>query len=154
VTGRRHPRPRWPAGSAGRCGHRPAAAVRRLLLRRRVVVGVALYDGAGRVLVARRRGGGWEFPGGKVEPGESERAAARRECAEELGVQVRLTRRLPGEQPCGGGYRLRIWAGAVVRGEPAPHEHAELRWAGRAELATLDWLPADFPFVTTVTAGL
>jgi 8-oxo-dGTP diphosphatase len=131
-----------------------SAPIRRLFDRRRVVVGVALYDGAGRVLAARRRGGGWEFPGGKVEPGERERAAARRECAEELGVRVELSGRLPGEQPCGGGYRLRIWAGRVVEGEPLAREHAELRWAGREELAALDWLPADVPFVPHVAGRL
>jgi 8-oxo-dGTP diphosphatase len=131
-----------------------SAPIRRVFDRRRVVVGVALYDGAGRVLAARRRGGGWEFPGGKVEPGERERAAAVRECAEELGVRVELSGRLRGEQPCGNGYRLRVWAGRVVEGEPRPREHAELRWAGRDELAALDWLPADFPFVPDVTRRL
>ena len=133
-----------------------SAPIRRLLertirpARRRVVVGVALFDGAGRVLVARRRGGGWEFPGGKVEPGESERAAAVRECAEELGVRVEVSDRLPGAQPCGNGYRLRVWAGRVVAGEPEPREHAELRWAGREDLAGLAWLPADVPFLTEI----
>ncbi len=118
------------------------------------MVGVALFDGVGRVLAARRRAGGWEFPGGKVEPGESERAAAVRECAEELGVRVQLAGRLPGEQPCGDGYRLRVWAGRVVAGEPEPRDHDELRWVGRAELAGLDWLPADVPFVHEVANRL
>jgi len=119
-----------------------------------VVVGVALLDGGGRVLAARRRAGGWEFPGGKVEPGESERAAAVRECAEELGVRVAVTRRLPGWQHCGDGYRLRIWVGRVVEGEPEPREHAELRWTARAELAGLAWLPADVPFVADIARRL
>jgi 8-oxo-dGTP diphosphatase len=122
--------------------------------RRRVVVGVALRDGAGRVLVARRHGGGWEFPGGKVEPGESEPAAAVRECLEELGVRVAVTGRLPGSQPCGNGYRLRVWTGRVVAGEPRPLAHAELRWVGSGELAGLAWLPADVPFQTEIARKL
>jgi len=122
--------------------------------RRRVVVGVALFDGAGRVLVARRRAGGWEFPGGKVEPGESERAAAVRECREELGVRVAVTGRLPGSQPCGNGYRLRVWTGRVLAGEPQPLVHAELRWVGRGDLAGLAWLPADVPFQTEIAKKL
>jgi 8-oxo-dGTP diphosphatase len=133
------------------------APIRRVVVpRRRVVVGVALYDGAGRVLAGRRREGGWEFPGGKVEPGERQRAAAVRECAEELGVRVALSGRLPGAQPCGNGYLLRIWSGAIVPGEPAPQprEHAELRWVGRAELADLAWLPADVPFLPEVAGRL
>ena len=69
-------------------------------------------------------------------------------------MRVELSGRLPGEQPCGNGYRLRIWTGRVVRGEPQAREHAELRWAGRAELTALDWLPADIPFVRIITRGL
>lgn len=119
-----------------------------------VVVGVALTDGAGRVLAARRVEGGWEFPGGKVEPGECEPAAAVRECAEELGVRIMVDRRLPGSQPCGDRYLLRIWTGRIVAGTPQPREHAELRWLTGAELASLDWLPADRPFLTLLAERL
>jgi 8-oxo-dGTP diphosphatase len=117
-------------------------------------VGVALYDGAGRVLAGRRRSGGWEFPGGKVEPGERQRHAAVRECAEELGVRVRVGRRLPGAEPCGNGYVLMIWTGAIVAGQPRPLDHAELRWVNRAELGTLDWLTPDVPFLPAVAGRL
>jgi 8-oxo-dGTP diphosphatase len=113
----------------------------------RVVVGVALTDPAGRVLAARRSAGGWELPGGKVEPGESEPAAAVRECAEELGVLVEVDGRLPGSQPCGERHLLRVWTGRILAGTPQRREHAELRWVARDELAGLDWLPADRPFV-------
>jgi 8-oxo-dGTP diphosphatase len=119
-----------------------------------VVVGVALYDGRGRMLAARRREGGWEFPGGKVEPGETRRAAAVRECAEELGVQVRLTARFPGSQPCGPHHTLRVYAGQIVSGEPVARVHAELRWVDRAGAADLSWLPADQPFLRVVLARL
>jgi 8-oxo-dGTP diphosphatase len=120
----------------------------------RTVVGVALYDGAGRVLAARRRGGGWEFPGGKVEAGEGQAEAAVRECAEELGVRVELERALPGAEPCGNGYTLHVWAGRIVSGEPQALDHAELRWVDAAELTRLDWLPADVPFLAAVADRL
>ena len=119
-----------------------------------VVVGVALFDGDGRVLAGRRHSGGWEFPGGKVEPGESEQEAAVRECAEELGVRVELATRLDGEQPCGPHHILRIWAGHITAGSPQALDHAELRWVTATELPTLDWLPADVPFLSEVIARL
>jgi 8-oxo-dGTP diphosphatase len=118
----------------------------------RVVVSAALLDGAGRVLAARRREpAGWELPGGKVEPGESEPAALVRECREELGVTVEVGHRVGPDVPVAGGWTLRAWTGRVVAGEPAALEHAELRWVPYAELPGLDWLPADRPAVAELS---
>jgi 8-oxo-dGTP diphosphatase len=118
----------------------------------RVVVGAALLDGAGRVLAARRwRPAGWEFPGGKVEPGESDVAALVRECREELGVAVEVDDRLGPDVPVAEGWTLRVWTGRVVAGQPAAHEHAELRWVPYADLHTLDWLPGDLPAVAALS---
>jgi 8-oxo-dGTP diphosphatase len=127
----------------------------------RQVVAVALIRGAAgdrKVLAARRSAplalaGLWEFPGGKVEPGEGPRAAVRRECREELGVEVRVGAKLapqlevPG---AGGPLLLTLYRGAVLRGEPQPREHAALRWLGLAELGSVTWLPADLPLVEAV----
>jgi 8-oxo-dGTP diphosphatase len=111
----------------------------------RVVVGAALLDGAGRVLAARRwRPAGWEFPGGKVEPGESDVAALVRECRE-------VDDRLGPDVPVAEGWTLRVWTGRVVAGQPAAHEHAELRWVPYADLHTLDWLPGDLPAVAALS---
>ena len=116
-----------------------------------VVVGAALRDGAGRVLAAQRAGpaelaGRWEFPGGKVEAGETERAALVRECREELGVEVEVGERLGGDVPLGGGQAvLRVWTGRVVAGTPVAHEHTALRWLVADQLDEVDWLPADRP---------
>lgn len=124
------------------------------------VVGAALVDGD-RVLLAQRSGGPydgrWEFPGGKVEPGESQLAAVRREIREELGVDVGVQAFL-GEVPLdgavGGGApgasTLRVWWGRIVGGELVAHEHAALRWVRADELEDLDWIPADRPLVPAV----
>jgi NTP pyrophosphohydrolases including oxidative damage repair enzymes len=122
---------------------------------RRIVVGAVLVDGWGRVLAAERTDGGWEFPGGKVEPGESDPQALVRECREELGVPVRLDGTLEGSQPIAdSGYLLRLWTGRIVHGEPAPLVHARLRWVSATELNGLDWLPADRPFLPQVRTHL
>ncbi|RBY76997.1 NUDIX hydrolase [Blastococcus sp. TF02-09] len=128
------------------------------------VVGAALVDGD-RVLVAQRSGGPyaglWEFPGGKVEPGESQLAALVRECAEELGVVVEAGAFL-GEVPLdgvvGGGPRgastMRVWAARIASGEPVAHEHAALRWVTADELDDVDWIAADRPLIPAVRALL
>jgi 8-oxo-dGTP diphosphatase len=118
----------------------------------RVVVGAVVYDGDGRVLAARRvRPDGWEFPGGKVEPGETEPQALARELREELGIEVEVGARVGPEVLIGGDYLLRAWTARLTTGAPVAHEHAELRWLPPAELDTVDWLPADRTVVTALT---
>ena len=138
-----------------------AAAAARRALDVVQVVGVALVEGD-RVLVAQRADGPfagcWEFPGGKVEPGEADLAALVRECREELGVDV-APQAFVGEVPLdgvvGGGApgasTLRVWWGRVTGGVLTPHEHTELRWVRAGELAALDWIPADRPLLPAVT---
>ncbi|WP_284980037.1 (deoxy)nucleoside triphosphate pyrophosphohydrolase [Arthrobacter sp. fls2-241-R2A-200] len=127
------------------------------------VVGAAVVDSLDaptRLLAARRTAppqfaGMWEFPGGKVEAGESPEAALHRELAEELGVEVRLgTELASGEEH---GWRLndravmRVWFAELVVGEPRPLEdHDELRWVtvgDPAQVLGLSWIPADLPIV-------
>lgn len=118
-----------------------------------LVVGAAVVH-RGRVLAARRTrpeetAGGWEFPGGKVDPGEAVADAVVREVGEELGCVVRVTRDLAGEVPIGDRYTLRVALAELVDGEPVPREqeHDAVRWLGPEELDDVAWLPADRPFL-------
>lgn len=125
---------------------------RRLLL----VVAAALVDGRGRVLIAQRPagkslGGLWEFPGGKIEPGEAPEAALSRELLEELDVRVDTDAMAPFAfashsypdfdllMPL---YVVRRWAG-----EPRAIEAQALAWASPAQLSDYPMPPADVPLV-------
>lgn len=130
-----------------------------------VVAAVALVDdltAPSRLLAARRTAparlaGGWEFPGGKVEPGEEPAAAAVREAHEELGVRVVLGEQVGGDWPLSGRMVMRLWWAAVPPGEPEPaplQDHDRLRWLTRAELGDVPWLPADLPVVEHLGALL
>jgi 8-oxo-dGTP diphosphatase len=124
------------------------------------VVGAAVVD-SGRVLVAQRHGGPydgqWEFPGGKVEAGESELDALVRECSEEMGLgiapqsfvgEVVLDGVVAGGAP--GISTMRVWWARPVAGVAEALEHAELRWVTADELDGLDWIPADRPLLPAV----
>ncbi|MFN4283243.1 MAG: 8-oxo-dGTP diphosphatase MutT [Alphaproteobacteria bacterium] len=122
-----------------------------------LVAAVALIDGDGRILIAQRPEGKslaglWEFPGGKVEPGETPEAALVRELREELGIEV--------EEACLGPftfashayekfhllmplYLCRVWQGA-----PESREGQALKWVRVHQLADHPMPPADKPLVT------
>lgn len=115
------------------------------------VVGAAILDGRGRVLAAQRDGpadlaGRWEFPGGKLRPGEAELDGLVRECAEELGVVV-APQEFVGEVPIPGHRWLRVWTARLVYGDLTATEHRELRWVAAGELDELDWLVPDRPLL-------
>ncbi|WDZ85194.1 (deoxy)nucleoside triphosphate pyrophosphohydrolase [Micromonospora cathayae] len=122
----------------------------------KVVVGAAIVSG-GRVLACARSAppevaGRWEFPGGKVEPGETETAALARECVEELAVRVEVGDRVgPDVRMAHGRSLLRVYAARILGGDqPQALEHAELRWLTADELDTVTWLPADVPIVAAL----
>ncbi len=129
-----------------------------------VVVGAAIVRDR-RVLAARRsapaaHAGGWEFPGGKVEPGESPEAALARECREELGVQITVGEQLGAQTALaeqlgdiGPGFALYVYVAelTVCSPEPRPLDaHDALRWLSAAELHDVAWLPADRPLLPAV----
>lgn len=123
------------------------------------VVGAAIVRGR-RVLAARRTtppetAGRWEFPGGKVEAGESPEAAVVREIREELGCAVAVTGWLPGEVAIGDRHVLRVaLASTAADVAPDPVEHDEIRWLAAGELETVDWLEPDRPFLPHLRALL
>jgi 8-oxo-dGTP diphosphatase len=89
----------------------------------------------------------WEFPGGKVEPGESQQTALAREIAEELGCTVVVGEKVT---TTSHDYEFgQVWLTTfycrLADGEPSPSEHAALRWMGPDELLALEWAPADVP---------
>ncbi|NLW21425.1 MAG: (deoxy)nucleoside triphosphate pyrophosphohydrolase [Clostridiales bacterium] len=110
----------------------------------------ALIGQAGRLLICQRpahkaRGLLWEFPGGKVDPGEGPREALIRECQEELGVTLQVgelyaqvTHPYPDLLVC-----LRLYRARIVSGEPKKLEHADLRWVRPEDLTQYDFCPAD-----------
>ena len=126
-----------------------------------LVVAAALIDRDGRVLVQQRppgkpMAGLWEFPGGKVEPGELPEAALVRELIEELGIALDSADLTPltfASEPLGERrlmlllYTLRDW-----RGEPAPRHATALRWVKPGELRGLAMPPADLPFIAILEA--
>ncbi len=122
----------------------------------------ALIERDGRVLAAQRPAGKaqallWEFPGGKLEPGEAPEAALVREIREELCVEIVLGERLADSVHNYGAFAITLvpFRARLAEAGAEPHtaEHAALRWCTGAELGALDWAPADVPIVREHLAG-
>lgn len=129
-----------------------------------LVVAVALVDPGGRVLMQRRpvervHGGLWEFPGGKVEAGESPESALAREIAEELGLVIGEADLSPvayAADDGGGGlplvillYSCRRWSGT-----PQCQDAEEIGWFGPDDFTRLDMPPLDRPLATEMARRL
>ncbi|QQS11429.1 MAG: 8-oxo-dGTP diphosphatase MutT [Rhodospirillales bacterium] len=133
-------------------GDDAAPGPRRVVL----VAAVALIDADGRILIARRppgkaMAGLWEFPGGKVDPGETPERALVRELGEELGIETRgsclapiafASHAYPDFHLLMPLYACRKW-----RGTPAPREGQTLKWVRVAELRDHPMPPADIPLI-------
>lgn len=128
----------------------------------RVVV-AAVIERDGLILAARRTGppalaGRWEFPGGKVEPGESDAAALVRECREELGVEITVGEQIGPEYPTPGGAMLvRTYLAALANAGDEPvtlESHDALTWVrpGSAQARDLLWLDGDLLILDALDA--
>lgn len=127
-----------------------------------VIVAAALVDGDGRILVQQRAAGRtmaglWEFPGGKIEQGETAEAALVRELAEELGISTETACLAPagfGTAPMddGGQLLLLLYVCRKWSGVPQPLDAAALRWVRPHHLHDLAMPPADIPLIGLLDA--
>ncbi|HSP81629.1 MAG TPA: (deoxy)nucleoside triphosphate pyrophosphohydrolase [Myxococcaceae bacterium] len=113
-----------------------------------------------RFLVQQRLPGGsrgllWEFPGGKVEPGESEPEALARECQEELDVQLQVGRRLWAgrHEYVDLTVELVLYAARMVSGEPKPLGASSLAFLTPTEMQALPFCEADIPLLGELVEG-
>lgn len=102
----------------------------------------------GRRPAQKRHGGMWEFPGGKVDPGETHRQAMARELDEELSLRLVSMADAPifSRVDEGGVFRILFYA-VEVGGDPVAHEHSELFMGDVNELASMLLAPSDAAFV-------
>ncbi len=127
-------------------------------MKRIAVVGAVLVRD-GRILAAQRGegmslAGRWEFPGGKIEPGETPQETLRREIVEELGCRIEIGELVARTEHAYdfGLVDLSTYWCRLIDGEPALTEHAAIVWADAEELAALEWAPADVEAVETILA--
>lgn len=95
----------------------------------------------------------WEFPGGKIEKGESKEEALKREIREELGCVIEVFEHI---EDTTYEYekvivRLETFMAKVISGIPVVSEHAEIKWVSKEDLPTLNWAPADIPAIEKLT---
>ncbi|GAA5207595.1 (deoxy)nucleoside triphosphate pyrophosphohydrolase [Microbacterium kyungheense] len=129
-------------------------------MRKQISVVGAVIVRDGNVLCAKRGpwgslAGHWEFPGGKVEPGETARSALEREIAEELACSIDVGANLTTtihEYDFGVVTLTTFWC-RLIEGTPQLVEHAEVRWCPPSELESLDWAPADVPAMRMIVEG-
>jgi 8-oxo-dGTP pyrophosphatase MutT (NUDIX family) len=100
----------------------------------------------------KRHGGLWEFPGGKLEPGEDDQTAARRELAEELGIEVENVGDAELEIADAGSPFVIAFVPVEASGTALCHEHTALTWGTPSELALLPLAPSDRRYVEFLLA--
>lgn len=118
------------------------------------VVAAVFTDKENKIYCARRRNDGelalkWEFPGGKIEPGETKEQALVREIKEELSADIEVLDYITTVNHQYDTFKLTMHAyyAKVIKGELLLSEHTGYKWLDKTELMSLDWAPADIPIV-------
>ena len=122
-----------------------------------ITVTAAIIQKENRIFAARRVAGKhleglWEFPGGKLEPGESPEECLTRELVEEFGIESHVGRYL-GESIYDYGEKviqLKAYHVTHIKGEFQLTDHDELRWLSAEQLHEVEWAPADIPLLKMV----
>jgi mutator protein MutT len=121
----------------------------------------AVIEREGRILICQRKRGSrhglkWEFPGGKVEPGEDSPSALARELREELRIEARIGPEIHTETvryPTGPAIHLQFFHVTEFSGEPVNLEFEQILWEARPNLPGYDFLEGDLPFVKKLASG-
>lgn len=124
------------------------------------VVAAIIHDSNDRIFATQRgygdMKGGWEFPGGKVEPGESTEYALKREIIEELDTSLTVERFAQTVEYDYPKFHLKMhcfWC-SIESGTLTLNEHEAAKWLSKDQLDSVDWLPADRIVVNTIKAEL
>lgn len=120
--------------------------------RKNVAVVCAIIERGNLILAAQRSESmpmslKWEFPGGKIEPGETAKESLRREIKEELGVAIEVNEALPSSRHDYPALTVTLYPFicSIAAGEIQLHEHAAIVWLPPEQLPELDWAEADLP---------
>ena len=123
-----------------------------------IAVVAAVIEDTGRFLVTRRQTGAhlagmWEFPGGKIDPGETHAAALRRELVEELGVEAEVGLRVHRTEHSYPDRNVELhFYRCALKGAPRSALGQEMRWVPREELRSLGFPPADTELIDMLTS--
>ncbi|WP_270087314.1 (deoxy)nucleoside triphosphate pyrophosphohydrolase [Sphingobacterium sp. SYP-B4668] len=114
----------------------------------------AIIEHEGKILICQRSSKmtlplKWEFPGGKIEPGESKKVCLRREIEEELGIQIYIQEELSPVEHHYPNFSLTLYPFRceLCKGQPVAMEHAQAIWIQKSELDNFDWAEADLPII-------
>lgn len=113
------------------------------------------------IIFATQRGygdfkGGWEFPGGKIEEGETPQEALQREIMEELNTEIKVGELVDTIEYDYPAFHLSMdcfWA-EVVSGDLVLKEHEAAKWLTKEELGSVEWLPADIALIEELKRGM